>query len=217
MLLNDREEAGQLLAERLTAYRDDPQALVLALPRGGVAVGFAISKALHLPLDVFLVRKLGAPGNPEYALGAVAETGTVHLNPRAGETLARFGAPAGYLEATIQAERQEMARRQAVYRGGKPLPDLTGRTVLLVDDGIATGATFLAAVEALRALRVGRLVAALPVGPPDTFRVVGRQVDELVWLQAPELFFAVGNHYRNFAQVEDDEVMACLAQVPRLG
>jgi len=215
-MLQDREEAGRLLAERLTAYRDDPQAAVLALPRGGVAVGFAISRALHLPLDVFLVRKLGAPGNPEYAVGAVSETGTVRLNPQAGAVLARFGTPVGYLEETIRAEREEMTRRQAVYRGGKALPDLAGWTVILVDDGIATGATFLASVEALRKLGPGRLVAALPVGPPETLREVGRQVDELVWLKAPESFYAVGQHYESFAQVEDAEVLAYLAQARRL-
>lgn len=215
-MLRDREDAGRLLAQRLTTYRDDPQAVVLALPRGGVAVGFAISRALHLPLDVLLVRKLGAPGNPEYALGAMSETGTVHLNPQAGAILARFGTPDGYLQETIEAERREMTRRQAVYRGGKALPALSGRTVLLADDGIATGATFLASVEALRALDVGRLVAALPVGPPETLREVGRQVDELVWLEAPESFYAVGQHYESFAQVEDAEVLAYLAQAQRL-
>ena len=215
-MLRDRDEAGRLLAERLGAYRRDPQALVLALPRGGVVVGAAISAILQVPLDVFLVRKLGAPGNPEYALGAVAETGTVYLNPEAGDVLARSAAPDGYLDRTIRAEQEEMVRRQALYRGGKPLLDLSGRTVLLVDDGIATGATFLASVQALRSLSVKRLVAAIPVGPPETLREVGRLVDELVWLLAPEPFFAVGAHYENFIQVEDDEVMAYLTQAQRI-
>ncbi len=210
MALRDRDEAGRLLAERLVAYRRDPQALILALPRGGVVVGAAISAALHVPLDVFLVRKLGAPGNPEYALGAVTETGTVYLNPEAGEVLARHDAPDGYLDRTIRAEQEEIVRRQALYRGGKPLPDLSGCTVLLVDDGIATGATFLASVQALRSLSVKRLVAAIPVGPPETLREVGGLVDELVWLLAPDPFFAVGAHYESFMQVEDAQVLACL-------
>lgn len=209
-MLRDRDEAGRLLAERLGAYRRDPQALVLALPRGGVVAGAAISAALHVPLDVFLVRKLGAPGNPEYALGAVTETGTVYLNPEAQEVLKRSAAPGGYLDRTIQAEQEEIVRRQVLYRGGKSLPDLSGRTILLVDDGIATGATFLASVQALRSLSVKRLVAAIPVGPPETLREVGRLVDELVWLLAPEPFFAVGSHYEHFTQVEDEEVLACL-------
>lgn len=215
-MLRDRDEAGRLLAERLGAYRRDPQALILALPRGGVVVGAAISAVLQVPLDVFLVRKLGAPGNPEYALGAVTETGTVYLNPEAKEVLARHDVPDGYLDRTIRAEQEEMVRRQALYRGGKPLPDLSGCTVLLVDDGIATGATFLASVQALRSLSVKRLAAAIPVGPPETLCEVGRLVDELVWLLAPEPFFAVGNHYTNFTQVEDDEVLAYLTQAQRI-
>jgi Predicted phosphoribosyltransferases len=211
-VLHDRTEAGRRLAERLGAYHRDPQALILALPRGGVVVGAAISAALHIPLDVFLVRKLGAPGNPEYALGAVTETGTVYLNPEAREVLARHAAPDGYLDRAIQAEQAEIGRRQVLYRQGKPLASLNGRTVLLVDDGIATGATFLASVEALRQAEVGRLVAAIPVGPSDTLRTVAGKVDELVWLEAPEFFFAVGHHYERFAQVEDEEVLAWLKQ-----
>lgn len=209
-MLRDRDEAGRWLAERLGAYRRAPQTLVLALPRGGVVVAAAIGAALHLPLDVFLVRKLGAPGNPEYALGAVTETGTVHLNPEAREVLARCAAPDWYLDRTIQAEQEEIGRRQVLYRGGKPLPDLSGRTILLVDDGIATGATFLASVKALRSLGVSRLVAAIPVGPPEPLCQVATLVDELVWLLAPEPFFAVGHHYENFAQVDDGQVLACL-------
>jgi putative phosphoribosyl transferase len=209
-MLRDRDEAGRLLADRLGSYRRDPQALILALPRGGVVVGAAISAALHVPLDVFLVRKLGAPGNPEYALGAVTETGTVYLNPQAGEVLNCPTTSSRYLEQVILAEQAEIGRRQVLYRGGKPLPSLSGRTILLVDDGIATGATFLASVQALRSLSVQRLVAAIPVGPPETLREVGRLVDELVWLLAPEPFFAVGSHYENFAQVEDERVLACL-------
>lgn len=211
-MLRDRDEAGRWLAERLGAHRDEPRALVLALPRGGVPVGAAICAALRLPLDVFLVRKLGAPGHPEYALGAVTETGSVYLNPEAREVLARSAAPGDYLDRTIQAEQEEIVRRQALYRGGKPLPDLSGRTVLLVDDGIATGATFLASVQALRNLGVRRLVAAIPVGPAETLRTVGRLVDELAYLLAPEPFYAVGHHYENFAQVEDGQVLACVRQ-----
>jgi predicted phosphoribosyltransferase len=207
--LANRTEAGRLLADRLSSYRDEPDGIILALPRGGVVVGHAMSLALHLPLEVFLVRKLGAPGNPEYALGAIAEIGPPFLNRAA---MAAFGltTPAD-LEETIRAEWAEIVRRQALYRGGRPLPPLAGRTVILVDDGLATGATFLASVEALKGLGLKRLIAAIPVGPKDTIREVEATVDELVVLLTPEPFYAVGNHYEDFTQVEDDEVLRYLA------
>jgi putative phosphoribosyl transferase len=211
-VLKNREEAGRLLAGRLAAYRDDPKGIILALPRGGVAVGYALSLALHLPLEVFLVRKLGAPYQPEYALGAVTETGSVYLNPEARRVLAVEGVPAGYLEKAAAVERQEIARRVALYRGGRPLPDLAERTVLLVDDGIATGATFLASVEALKECGVRHLVAAVPVGPPDTLRRVKEKVENLVTLLTPEPFYAVGGHYADFAQVEDGLVIRYLQE-----
>jgi putative phosphoribosyl transferase len=210
-LLRNREEAGRLLADRLTAYRGDPKGLILALPRGGVAVGYTLSLTLRVPLDVFITRKLGAPGNPEYAIGAVAETGTVLLNPEVHEVMAAFAAPHGYVETSVRIQREEIARRQTLYRRGQLLPDLTNRTVLLVDDGIATGATFLVSVEALRERGVGRLVAAIPVGPADTLRRVGERVDELCVLMTPEPFYAVGNHYADFTQVDDERVVQYLA------
>lgn len=206
--LANREEAGRLLAEQLRAYRDEPDGIILALPRGGIVVGHVMSLALHLPLEAFLVRKLGAPGNPEYALGAIAEIGPPFLNHAA---LAALGLSPGDLDETIRAERAEIVRRQALYRGGRPLPPLAGRTVMLVDDGLATGATFLASVRALRGLGLKRLIAAIPVGPKDTIRDVEGQVDELVVLLTPEPFYAVGNHYEDFTQVEDDEVLSALA------
>ena len=209
-VLPDREEAGRLLAQRLGAYRDEPRALILALPRGGVAVGYTMSLALRLPLNVFITRKLGAPGNPEYAIGAVAETGAVFLNPDAQQVLAELAAPPGYLEEAIRVQREEIARRQALYRQGQPLPDVADRTILLVDDGIATGATFLASVEALKARGVGRLVAAIPVGPIETLRQVRDLVDEARVLMTPDPFYAVGNHYADFTQVEDAQVLRYL-------
>lgn len=206
MLFLNREDAGSRLASRLAQYRADPSALILALPRGGVAVGFPISLALHLPLDVFITRKLGAPENPEFAIGAIAETGNVFFNPQARDILAELRARPGRLEALIERERHEIARRQATYRGGRALPLLTQRTVLLVDDGVATGATFFASVEALNQQHLGRLVAAVPVGPAQTLRRLRNLVDELVVLQSPEPFWAVGNHYEEFPQVTDEEV-----------
>lgn len=209
-MFKTRQEAGRVLAERLIAYRDQKDAVVLALPRGGVAVAYPISLALHLPLDVFITRKLGAPGNPEYAIGAVAETGMVHLNPGSQEVLQSLGATSGYLEQAIAAQRMEITRRQSLYRRGRPIPAVSGRTVILVDDGIATGATFLASVSALRGRAPARLVAALPVGPSDTLAEVRRQVDELVVLLQPETLFAVGNHFVDFTQVEDEAVIRYL-------
>jgi putative phosphoribosyl transferase len=208
-MFQDREEAGRLLAKRLSAYRNDPTGLILALPRGGVAVGYMLSLALNLPLDVFITRKLGAPDNPEFALGAVAETGSLHLNRDAIEA---YMIPVEYVEQARRALQEEIARRQVLYRGGRPLPDLTARTVLLVDDGIATGATFLASAEALRQLHVKRLVAGIPVGPPDTLRLVGKTVDEVVVLETPDPFFAVGNHYADFRQVDDATVVRYLKE-----
>ncbi len=208
-VLKNRHEAGRLLAERLDAYRDDPKGIILALPRGGVPVGFILSQALHLPLDVLITRKLGAPGNPEFALGALSETGTLFLNE---EALRALSVTRQDLEPTIRIQREEIARRQTLYRKGRSLPSLADRTVLLVDDGVATGATFLASAQALRNLGVHRLVAALPLAPSETCERIRQQVDELVVLLTPEPFFAVGNHYEDFRQVEDEEVVRYLDQ-----
>ncbi len=208
-VLKNRHEAGRLLAERLGVYRDDPKGIILALPRGGVPVGFTLSQALHLPLDVLITRKLGAPGNPEFALGALSETGTLFLNE---EALRALAVTRQALEPTIRIQREEIARRQTLYRKGRSLPSLADRTVLLVDDGVATGATFLASAQALRNLGVHRLVAALPLAPSETCERIRQQVDELVVLLTPEPFFAVGNHYEDFRQVEDEEVVRYLDQ-----
>jgi putative phosphoribosyl transferase len=202
-----REEAGRLLSAELRQYRDDPHGLILALPRGGVVVGYQLSLALHLPLDVFITRKIGAPGNPEYAIGAIAETGSHYLNQ---EAVSSFDLSQYELNRLIHAQENEIARRKDLYRQGRPLPQLTGRTVLLVDDGIATGSTFLASVLAIRSLQPRRLVGAIPVGPPSTIREVRALVDELVVLMTPEPFYAVGNFFVDFAQVEDCDVVAYL-------
>jgi predicted phosphoribosyltransferase len=215
-VFRDRTEAGRELAERLASYRDDPSGLVLALPRGGVAVGYEISRALRLPLDVFLVRKLGAPDNPEYAIGAVAETGSIHLNQQALRMMGGFSPASPYFQRMVDAQREEIRRRQRLYRNDRPLPDVRNRTVLLVDDGVATGATFLASVEALRDRQVKRLVAAIPVGPAETLHAIGTLVDKLVVLSTPEPFEAVGNHYLDFRQLEDDEVLHYLTDAARM-
>ena len=207
MTFQNREEAGRRLVEQLLHYRERPATLILALPRGGVAVGYQLSLGLHLPLEVFIVRKLGAPDNPEYALGAVGETGTVYVNPeaRAGFHFSREG-----LKNLLEAQREEIIRRQALYRQDRRLPVLTGRTVILVDDGIATGSTFFASVQSIRHLKPHRLIGAIPVGPIETIREVQAIVDELVVLATPDPFWAVGNHYVDFAQVGDREVIEYL-------
>lgn len=206
-MFKNREEAGRQLVERLIRYRDDPTAVIVALPRGGVAVGYQLSLGLHLPLDVFITRKLGAPDNPEYALGAVGETGTVHLNP---EAMAAYGFSRTDIEELVHMQQQEIARRQSMYRQGRQMPTLTDHSVILVDDGIATGSTFFAAVQSIRHLKPRRLVGAIPVGPVDTIRDARVQVDELVVLSTPDPFWAVGHHYMDFAQVSDRDVIEYL-------
>jgi putative phosphoribosyl transferase len=206
-MFRNREEAGRILADKLSQYRNDPTAVILALPRGGVAIGYQLSLALHLPLDVFMTRKIGAPGNPEYAIGAVAETGSHSLNH---EAVNSFSLSQHELDRLIHVQEKEIARRKDLYRQGRPLPQLTGRTVLLVDDGVATGATFIASALAIRSLQPRRLVGVIPVGPPSTIREVRAHVDELVVLMTPDPFYAVGNFFTDFTQVEDRDVIQYL-------
>jgi putative phosphoribosyl transferase len=207
MIFRDRGHAGVSLAKELNAYRGDPNAVILALPRGGVAVGYEISRTLHLPLDVFITRKLGTPDNPEYAIGAVSETGAIYLNPEAVDA---FNLSHDDLEGLIQAQRREIARRQALYRQGRRVPVLADRTVILVDDGIATGSTFFATIEAVTELSPRRLIAAIPVGPRETLARVKSLVDELIVLEVPDHFSAVGEAYQDFTQVEDEQVVVLL-------
>jgi len=207
MTFKNREEAGRRLVERLIQYRDDPTAIIVALPRGGVAVGYQLSLGLHLPLDLFIARKLGAPDNPEYALGAVGETGTVYLNP---EAMVAFHLSRSDIQMSIQMQQQEIARRQGLYRQGRQLPTLTDRIVILVDDGIATGSTFFASAQSIRQLKPRRLIGAIPVGPVEIIGEARPQVDELIVLATPDPFWAVGNHYIDFAQVSDHDVVEYL-------
>lgn len=206
-MFRDRAEAGQKLADALRRYANRSDVLVLAIPRGGVLVGLEISRALQLPLDVLITRKIGAPGNPELALGALTETGYVHLNQ---DILAFVPNWARYVEQERMRQEEEIRRRRELYRQGRPLPALTGRTVLLVDDGVATGATYLASIAALKAAGTARIVAALPVAPPETAQKIRGYVDDCVILETPEPFEAVGLHYQNFYQVSDAEVLQAL-------
>lgn len=207
-----RAEAGQLLATRLQAYADRSDVLILALPRGGVPVGFEIATALHAPLDVFLVRKLGLPGHEELAMGAIANGNIQVLNNDVVEALE---IPAYVIERVAQRERQELLRRAAFYRGDRPPPEVQGRVIILVDDGIATGSTMRAAIAALQAQQPARLVVAVPTAPPDTVALLQAEVDEVVCLITPQPFYAVGYWYRDFAQISDAEVRELLAWANR--
>ena len=205
----DRTEAGRRLAERLTAYADRPDVLVLALPRGGVPVAYEVARALRAPLDVFLVRKLGVPGYEELAMGAVATGGVRVLND---QIVAGLRIPDHVIEAVAEAEQQELARRERLYRGDRPLPDVRHRTVILVDDGLATGATMQAAIKALRALQPARIVVAVPTGSPETCEQLKAQADDVICAITPEPFHAVGLWYEDFTQTTDEEVRDLLAR-----
>ncbi|BFU94840.1 MAG: hypothetical protein NTNFB02_15620 [Nitrospira sp.] len=207
MIFRNRQEAGQRLAGKLQRYRDDPNGLVLALPRGGVPVGYQLSLELHLPLDVFITRKIGLPENPEYALGAISETGNVYLNP---DAVGEYRLSYKDIEDLVQIQREEIRRRRRLYRGDRPSTPLKDRCVILTDDGIATGATFFASVAAIRNESPRALIAAVPVGPAETIEKARSLVDDLVVLAMPEPFWSVGEHYAEFAQVPDDEVVKYL-------
>jgi putative phosphoribosyl transferase len=204
----DRRDAGRQLASRLTAYADRPDVIVLALPRGGVPVAHEVARALHVPLDVILVRKLGVPGHEELAMGAVASGGVRVLDPSVIR-VARV-TPAE-VDAVTEIEQRELARRAAEYRGDRPFPAIEGRTVILVDDGLATGATMRAAVMALRQEHPARLVVAAPVAPPQTCEEFREIADDVVCAVTPEPFYAVGLWYEDFGQTTDEEVRELLA------
>jgi putative phosphoribosyl transferase len=208
----NRREAGRLLATRLGRYAKGARTVVLALPRGGVVPAAEIATALGLPLDVIVSRKLGAPGNPELAIGAIAEGGAPYFNQ---EALASTDASEAHVAREVEHQRGEIARRRERFRDGRPLSLPEGATVILVDDGVATGSTAIAAIHALREQGVGRLVFAIPVAPPDTADVLRGMVDELVVLATPMLFWAVGAFYEDFRQVSDDEVVEILARARR--
>jgi putative phosphoribosyl transferase len=204
----DRAHAGKLLAERLADYAGKPEVLILALPRGGVPVGYAVAKELGVELDVMLVRKLGMPGHEEYAMGAVGAGGVRVI--QAG--LVESGMVTKQaIEEAVDRELGEIERRDRLYRAGRPPPVLEGRTVIIVDDGIATGATLRAAVEVVKKSKVARLIVAAPVGAPDSVAALEDQVDEVICLATPFGFHAVSQWYRHFDQTSDAEVQHLLA------
>jgi putative phosphoribosyl transferase len=205
-IFKDRVEAGQILAKALSKYKNQ-KALVLGLPRGGVPVAFEVAKALRAPLDVYVVRKLGVPGQEELAMGAIA-TGDVRvLNDEVIEDL-RISEEE--LETETRKEKEELTRRESLYRGWRPPLDVTNRTVLLIDDGIATGSTIKAAIAALKKQQAGRIVVGVPVAPPSSIEELMTEVDEVVCVSAPELFIAISMWYDEFPQTSDQEVRELL-------
>lgn len=208
MLFQDRTAAGQFLAESLADYANCSDVLVLALPRGGVPVAFEVAKALNVALDVLVVRKLGVPDNQELAMGAIASGGVRVLNQ---DIVKQFNISDGVIDKITVQEREELERREQLYRGDRPFPDLQARTVILVDDGLATGATIWAAILALRQQRPARIVVAVPVAAPETYQDLIGKVDKIVCSATPSPFYSVGRWYQNFPQTTDEEVRELLA------
>jgi putative phosphoribosyl transferase len=203
----DRQDAGVQLAAKLLRYANDPTVLVLGLPRGGVPVAYEVARALHAPLDIFVVRKLGVPGHRELAMGAIASGEVRVLNPDVIESL-QISAP--IIDAVAEYEQKELERQQRAYRGDVPFPDLTARTVIIVDDGLATGSTMRAAVRALGQSGPARIVVAVPVGAAETCRSLRDEADEVVCATVPEDFNAVSLWYDEFSQTTDQEVRSLL-------
>jgi predicted phosphoribosyltransferase len=208
----NRTEAGQALATRLTSFANRSDVLVLALPRGGVPVAAEVAKKLHAPLDVFAVRKLGLPGHPELAMGAIATGGVRAFN---GDVINSFRIPDEVVNAVTAEEYEELLRRERVYRDELPPPEVEGKTVIIIDDGIATGSTMIAAVAALRQLGAGRIVVAAPVIARSTFYLIHNAADEVAAVITPEEFYGVGQWYQDFSQTTDEEVRQLLAETNR--
>lgn len=209
MLYRNRREAGRALGRALERYTEGSDVIVLALPRGGVPVAFEVARALRAALDVFLVRKLGLPGHEEYAMGAIASGGVRVLED---EVVRRFGIPLAAVDRIVEREERELRRRERAYRGDLPPVEVAGRTVILVDDGLATGASMRAAVEAVRERGARRIVVAVPVGPAETVRDLSHLADEVVCVSTPVPFLAVGRFYEDFDQTSDAEVVELLDQ-----
>lgn len=207
--LSNRTEAGQLLAKKLPAYANRTDVLVLGLPRGGVPVAYEVAKALNAPLDICLVRKLGAPNNKELAMGAIGMGGVMVLNDDVIESL---GVSPETIADVVALEEKELLRRDRAYRGDRPFPNLQGRQIILIDDGIATGATLRAAIATLRTSQPASIIVAVPVAPLSTCNELKAEVDEVVCLMAPESFYSIGVWYDEFQQTTDEEVRQLLEE-----
>lgn len=212
MIYRDRRDAGKHLAELLKDYANRGDVLVLALPRGGVPVAYEVAKALNAPLDIFLVRKLGVPGYSELAMGAIASGGVSVLNE---DIVDYLGIPSEVIDRIAADELKELERRERAYRGHRAEPDVKGKTVILVDDGLATGSTMRAAVSALRQQNPARIIVAVPVSAPQTCNEYRMGVDEIICALTPEPFFGVGQWYEDFSQTTDEEVRELLEEARR--
>ncbi len=212
MLFKNRKEAGVKLAKKLSLYKDQAKGIVLALPRGGVPVAYEVAQRLHLPLDVFIVRKLGVPGHQELAMGAIASNGVRVLNQ---ELVQSFGITPQEIERVTQIEKEELLRREKLYRGQRAFPDLQQHKVILIDDGLATGSTMLAALHAIREKNPQALMVAVPLASPDVCNDFKKEVDDIVCLHTPEPFYAVGEWYEDFSQTTDEEVRELLEKSKR--
>ena len=206
-MYKDRSDAGAQLSLILKEYKNKEGVFVLALPRGGVVTGYEIACYLNAPLDVVIVRKMGFPGQPELGIGAVSETGTVVLNQF---IISTYGVPSDYIVREVSRQKEEISRRVKLYRRGKELLALDGKTIILVDDGVATGATMKAAITTLKEEKLTKLIVALPVAPPDIADELEQMVDEFVCIETPIDFTAVGAYYHDFTQVSDEEVVELL-------
>lgn len=213
-IFKDRIEAGDLLAEQLLKYKDKRGVVVLALPRGGVPIGFQVAKALNVPLDIFLVRKLGVPFQEELAMGAIASGGVVVFND---DILRMINISSDVIEEVKRQELAVLNHREKLYRGDRPIPDIKDKTIILIDDGIATGATIRAAIQALKKLQSKKIVVATPVAPLDTCELLRGEVDEVVCLEMPYPFYAIGNWYQDFSQTSDEEVQELLDRSKNFG
>ncbi|MGI5991829.1 MAG: phosphoribosyltransferase [Methanosarcina sp.] len=206
-LFNDRVDAGRKLAKDLLKYANRSDVLILALPRGGVPVAFEVAKELNVKMDVFIVRKLGVPGNEELAMGAIASDNIRVLNE---DVVMSFQIPERVIDMVAENERKELERRERAYRGDRPKPEIEGSTVILIDDGLATGATMRAAAAALKTKNPAKIVIAVPTAAPDTCEIFRKEVDEIICLATPEPFYGVGAWYEDFSQTTDKEVCELL-------
>jgi predicted phosphoribosyltransferase len=204
MIFQNRAEAGQKLAEKLGKYAESENTMIIALPRGGVVVGYEVARALNLPLDIVVPRKIGAPGNPEFSIGAITETGEMILNEEV------FGISEDYLKNEAEKEKREAGRRLKLYRGDRPPLDLKNKTVIIVDDGLATGLTMRAAIASVKKMKAKKIIVAVPITPPEAVELIKKEADEIIYLEAPLLFGAVGAFYKEFGQTTDEEVIELL-------
>jgi predicted phosphoribosyltransferase len=211
-LFKDRKDAGRKLADQLAAYAGRPDVVVLALPRGGVPVAYEVARSLGAPLDIFIVRKLGLPGHEELAIGAIASGGVQVLNDDIVQTLK---IPQRVIDTVAQRELAELQRREQAYRGDRPAPEVRDHTVILIDDGLATGASMRAAVAGLRALKPAEIIVAVPTAAPETCAALEPEVDRVVCAMTPEPFYGVGRWYEDFSQTTDDEVRLLLEEANR--